>query len=139
MSLPKTFSCLRSVIADEAFFGFDSEAVSIANRNFNPPSNKSYLEVFIIPVDTEVKTLGSNGHDRFTGILQINLNYPLANGEGEAVEKAEDIRKFFAAGSKFAYENQVVIVRICKVNNGFVRDGFFVTPLSIEFYSDLSR
>lgn len=139
MSLPKTFNCLRSVIANQDFFGFDSGAVSIGNRTFHPPTDKPYLEGFIIPANTEVKTLGSLGQDRFFGILQLNLCYPLDEGEGAVIEKAEEVRKIFAAGAKFAYEDQIVSVRISKVNNSFVRDGFFVTPISVEFFSDLSR
>lgn len=95
---------LIDAFGDGAFgLNFASE-----NRAFTPTAGTEWAELYVIPNQPEVASLGEDGQDIHTGLLQINLNYPAGAGAGAAKAKATAIRDYFYAGRAFAYSGQSV-------------------------------
>ena len=105
----KIDSALIQAFTDGAFgLSWASE-----NRAFTPTAGTAWAELFVIPNQPSVASLGDDGYDLHDGILQINLNYPADTGAGAAKAKATAIRDYFYAGRSVLYSGQYVEVVSC--------------------------
>lgn len=108
------------------------------NRIFTPTSDP-WAKVSIIPNQPSAASLGEDGTDEHDGIMQIDLNYPLKNGNGQVLEKAEEIRALFKAGYSKTHNQQAITVRSCGYNSGSESEGYFRVIVTIQWYARTPR
>jgi len=105
-----------------------------------PEADASWFQFFFIPNQPTAATLGNQGSDEHTGIVQINLNFPINEGSGTALEKADELRILFKAGSKHTYQGQTVTAISCGQNGaGQIVNGFYQTILTIQYRAQSAR
>lgn len=136
MSIFKIEAALRQAFSSGGF------ALPVAQENvvYKPQAGTAWAELFIIPNRPAAVTLGDSGQDEYTGIMQVNLNYPLGEGSGLAAQKADEICAVFKGGAAFTYDSQTVHIR----NSGKDRvaqniNGFYQTTLTITWYARYTR
>ena len=105
-----------------------------------PQANEAWFEFFLIPNRPVVVTLGDDGLNEHTGIAQINLNYPIHEGSGAVLLKADEVSDLFKAGSRHTYQGQTVSVISCGLNGSSqVVNGFFQSILTIQYRAQSPR
>lgn len=109
------------------------------NEKFTPPSNSKWAEVFFLPNDPTVETLGSEGQDMVDGLIQINLNYPVGKGDAASRSDYENIRTSFPAGARPAYNGQEAVILSCGRSPGRVVDGWYRVSITISWYALIPR
>lgn len=118
---------------------FPVAQIQFENVAFTPPSDKPWAALWFIPNQRSVATLGSTGTDRVTGIFQIDLNYPLNDGDKNVSDKATAITALLKVGSRAVYSGVEVIVASCGRSPGKVVGSFFRVSVTIGFYADFNR
>ena len=98
-----------------------------------------WAEVFFMPNDPSVETLGAEGQDLTDGIVQINLNYPVGTGGAAARSDFENIRASFPAGARPAYNGQEAVILSCGRSPGRVVDGWYRVSITISWYALIPR
>lgn len=98
-----------------------------------------FARVFESPNQPSVVTLGNNGEDSHDGFFQIDLNYPLNEGSGDALAKVDEMRAHFKAGTRFTYNGQAVTIRSCGRSAGRQIDGYFQISITINWYARTAR
>lgn len=136
MSLSKVKSALVKAFVDANFFA--KVNTSFENVKFTPGASP-WAKLTFIPANPVVATLGAGGSDRYDGIFQIDLNYPLDTGDEATNTKFEEIRNFFTAGRRYAYSGQEVIVSNCGRSQGRIIGGYFKTTVSVFFFAHVNR
>lgn len=115
----------------------------IENKPFDKPDNagrKPWAFVYYMPNEPNVATLGDDGEDSFTGLLQVDLNYPLNKGEGLALEKVGLLSSFFKAGKALTFEEVTAVVRSCGLSGqGREVDGWWRLTVRVAWYARISR
>ena len=109
------------------------------NRDFDPPNTTPWAALYVIPNQPDVVTLGNGGEDDHTGILQIDLHYPLGDGNGAALAMADTLRDVFEAGVDLTHEDQVVVITGCGRSSGARDLGMYKIILSITWYARPTR
>lgn len=100
---------------------------------------KRFAEAYILPNAPEPATMGDNGTDRATGILQININVPLHSGDGDLLQLCDQFVEAFKVGLDLTYDGQTTTFFGGGVS-GFQQDnGFYQAILSFEFESRYAR
>jgi len=96
----------------KAAFTAGSFGLSVAHENleFTPVAGTAWAQIFMMPNQPSIHTLGDNGQDLIDGVMQVNLNYPVGGGAGTAKQKATAIRDYFYAGRIFTYSSQDVFI-----------------------------
>ena len=92
---------------DDAGFGLP---FAVENESYTPVTGTPYAQLFILPNQPTVSTMGDSGQDLITGLMQVNLNYPVGDGSGLAKQKATAIRNVFKAGYRPSYDGQEVFI-----------------------------
>jgi len=98
-----------------------------------------WLGISYIPNIPDVATLGDGGEDDLNGIFQIDIFTPLGKGEKDALDIVDVLRSYFTAGRRFAYSGQEVVITGCGQTNGFSSNNYFRIPVSVIWYSRLTR
>lgn len=109
------------------------------NEKFTKPSDAKWAEVFFLPNDPSVETLGAGGEDRTDGLVQINMNYPVGTGGAAARNDFEGIRAAFPAGARPAYNGQEAVILSCGRSSGRVVDGWYRVSITISWYALIPR
>ncbi|MGI0119688.1 phage tail terminator-like protein [Zooshikella sp. RANM57] len=86
------------------------------NRSFEPEGGQPWAQVFINNNMPDPVTLGDKGENEHTGFLQIDINYPINAGDGDALEKADEITNYFHIGRPFNFEEQSIFIKSSGVN-----------------------
>lgn len=109
------------------------------NKKFNPVPDTAWCRLFIVPNQPVVNTMGDGGEDLITGFLQVNLNYPVGTGAGDAKQKATEIRNYFHAGRVFTYAGQDVF--ITNAGRGIARniDSYYQVVITINWQARVQR
>lgn len=110
------------------------------NQPFSYSGKGAWYIFSYIPNRPEVATLGNQGSDEITGLVQIDLNIKEGRGrEGfEAFETA--LRSAFTAGARYVQDSVNVIIKSCGRNgNGRPVDGFYRLTVTIEFETRIKR
>ena len=109
------------------------------NVSYTPVVGTPWAQLFIVPNQPSVNTMGSGGDDLITGFLQVNLNYPVGDGDGIAKQKATTVRDYFHAGRVFTYSG--VDVFITNSGRGVARniDSWYQVLLTINWQSRIER
>lgn len=135
MSISSVRSALVQHFIDGAF-GLDTQ---YENRKFTPPDNEAWSALFFIPAAAEADTQGTQGSDRWDGIVQIDLNYPLDTGESSILAKADAIIQQFKAGTKLLYSGQAVTLKASGRNQGSIVNSQYRISITAGWYSFVSR
>lgn len=107
---------------------------------FTPEIGTPYAETFFMPNTPIPFTMGDEGEDEHTGLVQINLNFPIGEGMGNTLDKVDYVRTVFKAGVTFTYEDQVVHIETCGVSRApQIQDGFYQTIISITWRALTAR
>lgn len=106
------------------------------NKKFDQPSgDTAWAQLFVLTGQSEPETLGDKGEDYHSGILQINLNYPVNKGEGAVTAMADTLSTHFRAGQRSAHNGQEVIFRGASRNGGRVVNGWWQVIVSVRWYA----
>lgn len=137
MSFSKTCGLLTQVYKDGEF------GISTIFENFDKDDGLSiddpFAEFYVIPNDITPDTLGSNGLNLFTGILQINLNYPTSTGESLLLEKADAISEFFKIGRVFTSDGFSLRIKRVVLSSGQRDDTHWRRIISISWKTRFKR
>lgn len=109
------------------------------NEPFSPPEDGKWAEVFFMPNQPSVETLGAEGEDFVDGLVQINLKYPLKTGSSASRADYEVLRSWFRAGSGLTYSGQEVVVRNCGRSGSSKDDAWFKVVVTINWYALIAR
>lgn len=135
MSLTK----IKSALVDAFQTGGFSLPTAYENRNYEPKPGTPWAELFVIPNQPEVATLGDAGEDSHTGIFQINLNYPPNQGEGPILATADAVRAVFSAGKRLTNNGQTMTVLSCGRSRGIQAGGWYRISITITWYALTAR
>jgi len=114
-------------------------AINWENSIFDPAGKSKWASVFFVPNVPDVLTLGTQGDDRMTGFLQIDLNVPQGTGGGSMRPWLDASRQTFVAGKTFTQSGQKVAVISAGWGQGRNVDNWFRKSLTVAFRSDLQR
>jgi hypothetical protein len=135
MSLLQAEKALRGAVV--AALG--SIATEHENFRTTPTANATLAHLFFIPTRRQPATLGTGGHDRQDGILQVDLDYPIGVGTSDAAQDYEQIADLFAAGMTYQNEDQVVTIRACERSGGRFIDQKYRVSLTISWQALIQR
>ena len=131
---------IDSALVQAFVAGSFSLSVAYENDGFNPVTGTPYAELFVLHNQPSVNTLGDGGQDLIDGIMQININYPLDDGSGNAKVKATAIRDFFVAGSRFTFSGQEVFITSAGRNGSGRREGnWYQIIITIQWEARVTR
>jgi hypothetical protein len=75
--------------------------VAVPNIQFIPPASKQFFVLSFLPGEHEPSGMGTEAHNRFNGVFQIDVYSPLGKGEDEVNAKYEALSKLFGRGKYF--------------------------------------
>ena len=130
---------IRQALVESYVDGNFGLPTAYPNTTFNPTSDVAWAQLDIIPNQPSVAALGENGTDEHDGIMQIALNYPLNEGDGDVVAMADTIRTQYKAGFSKTANEQSVVVRSCGRSAGGEVDGWFRVVITINWYAHTAR
>lgn len=113
----------------------------VQNSDFSKPTDGSspWAFVYYIPNIPSVATLGDAGEDAVDGLLQIDLNYPLRQGEGAVLQMSSRLASFFTAGKGLTYEDVKVKVLGCGHRPGREEDGWWRVSVRVTWSARVPR
>lgn len=118
---------------DAANTGLDT---AYPNRPFDQPSaDMPWAQLFVLTSSSEPETLGDKGEDYHSGILQVNLNFPVGKGEGAVLQLVDELFTHFQAGQRSIHNGQEVIFRGASRNGGRVVNGWWQVIVSVSWYA----
>lgn len=109
------------------------------NVEFSVPSNAPWAQLFHLANQPFVGSLGTQGDDEISGILQINLYVPLGEGVGRLNSLFDTVRGQFKAGTYLTYSGQWVLILSCGMQQPVKEDGFYRGIITVEWETRLSR
>ena len=121
---------------DDGAFGLD---YAVENKSFVPVVGTPYAEVYILHAQPFVNTMGDGGEDLVSGIMQINLNYPVNTGVGAANQKVTEIRNVFKAGFRPSYLGQEVFITSAGKGPSGNIDSFYQIIVNINWEARVQR
>lgn len=134
-----SLATVQAALIASATTALGAIATEQENVKFTPPTNTKWAKVSFLPATPVVETLGSAGQDRADGVLQIDLNYPIASGNGAARTDYEAIRAVFPAGSRHTNTGQVVMVTRTGRSAGRIVDNYYRVSVSVFWYALIPR
>lgn len=109
------------------------------NMPFTPPSTGGWASFDIVPADPAVATLGLQGEDEHTGIMQVGLHYPLQVGVKSVNDAYETLRAFFVAGKFLTFEDARVTVLRCGIGPQGKKDSYFQAFVTVSWRARIQR
>ena len=109
--------------------------VALPNVAFTEPQDKRYFILNFMSNEPDPAGLGEYAHNRWTGILQIDIMVPLGAGAVEATNKYDWISQLFSRGKSFG---DVMIRRTYRAAHG-AELTFYRTVIRVEFTATLPK
>jgi hypothetical protein len=128
-----SFLAIKKTLLNSYIDGAFGLSTAYENRKFEPVRGTNWAEVYILPNQPSVFSMGGNGSDEHDGVMQINLNYQQDKGDGAALAKAEQIALVYQAGKFFTHAGQVVSIKSCGRQPGRIVDGYFQIIININW------
>src|SRR5690606_8375548 len=110
--------------------------IADTNTNYTPVSGTPYHEEFLLPATPQAAGIGVNAKNFLSGIYQVNCVYPTAQGRLNATTRAALVRTHFKRGTQLTTGQTVLTVQGVGINPPFMRDGWWVVPVSIRYTAD---
>ena len=98
-----------------------------------------WANLFIIPNMPEGYELGQGGSDYHTGIMQIDLYYPAAQGDRQILQMCDKIRNYFVHGKSVVYEGQAVSFARSGGRGARNEDGEYKESITINWSAKVNR
>lgn len=130
---------IESALVDGYVNGAFGLPTGYPNKNFSPKQGEPWAKVHFIPNQPSVGSLGTYGDDETDGIFQIDINYPLDQGNGDTNAKADQIRAHFKAGTSFSHNGQSVRVKSCGAGRGRSDGGWWRVPITVMWTARIAR
>lgn len=138
MSLADARNALAQGFTDGNFF--PPADVAWENVTFAPRTgDKPWAKFTFVPTQPFPDTLGQGGLDRVDGFVQIDLNYPIGDGDSAAMDMYVEIAARFKAGARFTSNGQTVVIVSCGRSQGREFSGFYRISVTINFYAQIQR
>lgn len=136
MSLSDVQSALVSAAVD-ALGGTKTE---LENVPFDRPSKEKWAQVFFMPNQPTPFSLGQNGKDMFTGLVQVNIRYPVGSGDEDARADFETFYSTFKTGYNVLHTSgQEARVTSCGRTTGKRSDNWYLVVITIEWWAIVPR
>lgn len=104
------------------------------NRPYTPVQGTPYQRVYLLAAEPDNPEIGTMATER--GFMQVTLCYPLGEGPGAAMTRAELIRSTFKRGNAFTASGIVTqIERTPEIAPAMVEDDWYCLPLRIRFFA----
>ena len=137
MSLDKIRSAFASTFKDGGFY--TTAQIAWENVVYTPPATGNWARFTFLPNNPDIASIGAGGRSSQTGLVQIDLNFPIGGGDGEAMTKYLAVKNAFTEGSRLIYQGQEISIRSCGRSQGRVIDNFYRVSVSIYFYAQINR
>ena len=112
-------------------------ATAWENASFTPVQGTPYQRVTLLLAQPANDEFGIAYREE--GFLQVDLAYPLGNGRGAAITRAELIRSTFQRGASFTASGVTVhINKTPEIMPGRVEEDRFVIPVRVPFYAHIN-
>jgi len=135
MRLADIYAALMTRVESGAF----NLAVYDPNRDKNPTAGREHARLWFMPSQSDAASLGGNGLEIQTGILQIDLMYPTNKGIGDILIKADAIALHFQRGQSQDYNSLCVSFTGTNVTEPRNEDGWMRCICSIGWYAHIAR
>ena len=131
---------IRSALVETFSGGIGLSGVYENTNGYTPQADTPWFEFFMIPNRPVVVTIGDEGLNEHTGIVQVNLNYPIHEGSGNMLQKVDEVSALFKAGSRHVFEGQTVSISSCGLDGSSqIVNGFFQSILTIQYKAQTPR
>ena len=104
------------------------------NVNYTPSIDTTFLKTTLVPTLIRPATRGLNPQLRYDGLYSILICTPEGEGSGLGYDIADDILTRFAATSDIAFGGLIVSVNYSEVNNSYLDNPFYCTPVNVAWY-----
>lgn len=115
----------------------------VANAGFNLPiayenviaDNKTpYIRLTNLPSSNEYASLGDNGCNKFSGILQVDLFYKSNTGTNVIMEKFDEVYTYFYPMRRIIGSDFVIVIDQTQIGPKINNNGWIQLPISIDYY-----
>jgi hypothetical protein len=110
--------------------------VAWENTGYTPNPETPYLKTYLLPARPEDITIGA-GYRRESGIFQVNINYPIQQGSGDALTRAELIKSAFPRGATFSSGGITVHIGETPEIIGAFETTHYTLPVKIRYWADI--
>ena len=108
------------------------------NVSFKPNLSIGYLQAEVFQSDVESYALGFDTDNAHTGILQLNLFWPLGKGVIEAMEFASAMADYFKRGTQIGFDGITIgILRAPVVSGALTGEQFLQIPIRIQYTAEI--
>lgn len=112
MSTRNIYSALKQQLALGSF-GVD---IVYPNTSYTAVDGNPYCNVFIIPAQPVSGELGTNKAEKIDGIMQLDLYFPLEQGDGAMLDCVDLLKDTFQMGITFEYNGTCVRIESAGAN-----------------------
>ncbi len=109
------------------------------NRDYNPAAGDDHARLFVLWAGSDAATLGDDGTNEVTGIFQIDLMCRTGRGDGEALEKIDEICADYTSGTRLTYDGQQVVIWGATPTTLSTENGWLRSVLTINFSAYVRR
>ncbi|QOI69759.1 putative tail terminator protein [Acinetobacter phage DMU1] len=104
-----------------------------------PTDISESVDIHYMPAGVSVATLGKNGEDHHEGLMQCDIKVKTGTGTARSGDIAHLLTGIFTAGHRVWYNTTEVVITKSAKEQSFDRSGWWVTPVSIYWYSRVKR
>lgn len=133
------FAAIQSALAEMYTAGGFGLQTFWPSVDYTPQAGQPHAQIAFITNQPEASSVGTGGLDVHTGILQIDLMYPLGKGTGDSVEKADQVANVFKGGTQASFGGQTVNIRSCGIRQPTASGGWLRTIISIAWIAYVAR
>lgn len=127
-------------IVSEAYEDANGELVSdnvrTQNKSFKRPDTGLWFEIFYMSARPYQQEFGTAGRNRWTGIVQININYPLDSGTYDVDLAYSAIASKFKRGDIF---DGVKVLQTASRTSALPHDDYYSVPVTIQCQAYLTN
>jgi hypothetical protein len=127
---------VQSALNDALYDAFPNTPVAWENTKYTPTVGTTYFQVWLMPVEPDVLTIGPSPWQIRRGIFQVSVFSPISVGFGASKAVAAQIIAAFKPNTSFVYNGLTVIVDKSWVSMGRVDEadgGWYHTPVSVRY------
>jgi hypothetical protein len=134
-----SLSAVHSALLAQAATALSGITYGHENAPLTKPTNAKWGQVFFLPNQPSVETLGLIGQDGVDGIMQIDMNYPQNSGAAAADSDFETVRGSFKAGTSLTASGQVVTIISCGRSSGRLVDQWYRVSFTVGWRALIPR
>ena len=138
MSTKNISSALKETLINSGI-GID---IVMPNTSYAEVVGTPYCRVFFIPSEPNAAELGTRKTENVLGIFQIDLYYPVEQGDGELMDAVDLLKRTYGKGDNITYGESCVRVQSAypstapeTIDGAWFKQTFDVTWSAYEFLS----